>query len=189
MSELAKLIARRLCHDLSGPAGAIASVVEMMADGTDAELLALLADSSRTLVATLRLYRFIHNNDAAGDWQACLAEWVATREGVTLAWGNVEGVAGDRAALLLGLALTALEAAPGDAVLTVDTTGVGVTAARLMFDAWVGATLEGGPPATPRTSLAAMLHDAAVDQGQNIRVEATTTALALTLYQGSALPR
>ena len=181
MSELARLIARRLCHDLSGPAGAIASVVEMMADGADAELMSLLADSSRTLVSTLRLYRFIHNNDAAGDWQACLAEWAATRDGVTCHFGDPDAVDGPRAALLLGLALTALEAAPGDAEISVDADGVQITAARLLFDAWVGATLTGTPPASPRTSLAAMLCESATEQGLRIEVQATTTAIVFRL--------
>ena len=88
---------------------------------------------------------------------------------------------GPRAALLLGLALTALEAAPGDAEISVDAAGVQITAARLLFDAWVGATLTGTPPASPRTSLAAMLCESATEQGLRIEVQATTTAIVFRL--------
>jgi len=182
MSELATLVARRLCHDLAGPAGAIATVVELMGEGaTDPELQSLLADSSAALLATLRLHRFVLGGGDASDYRACLRAWVATREGVELHWTGDQQHAPAAAALLLGLAMIAAEAAPGAATLTVADTGVTVDAARLSFDPQIAAALAGAPATTPKGSLAALLSHAAAGQGRRVIADSTPTRLKLTL--------
>ncbi len=182
MSELATLAARRLCHDLAGPAGAIATVVELMGEGaTDPELQSLLADSSAALLATLRLHRFVLGGGDASDYRACLREWIATREGVELHWTSDRQHAPAAAALLLGLAMIAAEAAPGVATLTVADTGVTIAAARLSFDPQIAAALAGMPATTPKGSLAALLSHAAAAQGRTITAEVALNHLELSL--------
>ena len=191
MSALATLVARRLCHDLAGPAGAIATVTELLGETaggrTDPELQSLLADSSAALLATLRLHRFVLSGGESGDYRACLAAWVATREDVALHWTGEHQLAPPAAALLLGLATIAVEAAPGAAALTVAPAAVTITATRLTFDAQIAAALAGTPAATPRGALAALLCQAAAGQGRSIAVAAASTKLELTLVQ-SELP-
>lgn len=182
MSELATLVARRLCHDLAGPTGAIATVVEMMGDGAaDPELRSLLADSSATLLATLRLHRFVLGGGESGDYRACFTQWAATREGIELHWQGEPQLAPAGAALLLGLAMIAAEAAPGAATLTVGETKVTVTAARLSLDPQIAAALGGVAATTSKSALAAMLYQTAAGQGRTIVVDAGPARLELTL--------
>ncbi len=56
--RLAQLLCSRLCHDLAGPAGAVANGLELLEDTAgDAATRALLAASSRRLGRGLALYR------------------------------------------------------------------------------------------------------------------------------------
>lgn len=187
MTELATLVARRLCHDLAGPTGAIATVVEMLGDGAsgagvaDPELLSLLADSSAALLTSLRLHRFVLGGGDASDYRACLGAWVATRENIALHWDGDHQLAPAQAALLLGLAMIAAEAAPGAAALTVAETTVIVTATRLSFDAQIAAALGGATAMTPKAALAALLYKAAADQGRRVQISATPARLELML--------
>lgn len=187
MSDLATLVARRLCHDLAGPAGAIATVVEMLGDGasgagvTDPELLSLLADSSAALLTSLRLHRFVLGGGDASDYRACLGAWVATREEVALHWDGEHQLAPAQAALLLGLAMIAAEAAPGAAVLTVAETSVSITATRLSFDPQIAAALGGVTATTPKAALAALLYKAATDHRRRVQIDATPARLELVL--------
>ncbi len=181
MSELAALVARRLCHDLAGPAGAIATVVELMRDGiADPELQSLLTESTATLLSTLRMHRFVLGGGDSSDYRACLGDWIATREGVALHWADEPERPPTQAALLLGLAMIAAEAARGAATLTVADTGVTITGARLSLDAEVAATL-GGAAATSKGALAALLYQAAAGQGWTIVVDERPTQLELKL--------
>ncbi len=185
MTELATLVARRLCHDLAGPAGAIATVVEMLGDSAsnagDPELQALLADSSAALLTTLRLHRFVLGGGDAGDYRACLGDWAATRERVELRWEGDHQLAPALAALVLGLAMIAAEAAAGEAALTVGENSVTVTAARLSFDPQIAEALRGAAATTPKGALAALLCQAATGQGRRIEVDVTPARLELAL--------
>lgn len=182
MSELATLVARRLCHDLAGPAGAIATVVEMLGDGpADAELQSLLVDSTATLLTTLRLHRFVLGGGDSSDYRTCFREWLATRENIDLDWAGDHQLQPAAAALLLGLAMIAAEAAPGAAKLVVGEDAVTITAARLSFDPQIATTLGGAPATTPKGALAALLIQAAAGQHRRIMIEATLTRLRLAL--------
>lgn len=59
--DLAELLCARLCHDLSGPIGAIATGAELLAEdaeaGASGELTSLLATSAQTAAARLRFLR------------------------------------------------------------------------------------------------------------------------------------
>lgn len=182
MTELAALVARRLCHDLAGPTGAIATVVEMMQDGVaDPELNSLLADSSATLLATLRLHRFVLGGGDSSDYRACFAAWIATREGIEPHWAGDHQLAPAAAALLLGLAMIAAEAAQGAATLTVGETTATITAARLNLDPQIASALAGNAATTSKAALAAVLYLAAAGQGRRLVVDAGPARLELTI--------
>lgn len=56
--EVAQLLCSRLCHDLSGPAGAVGAGIDLLGEsGSDGEALDLLALSAKQLVARLGFYR------------------------------------------------------------------------------------------------------------------------------------
>ena len=176
--RLATLVAMRLTHDLAGPIGAVATAVELL-DGGDPEITALIADGAAAAVASLRLHRFIlaPPGDATPARQL-LAAWVATREKVTLDWRADLKDAGE-AAILLGLAMTAVEAAQRGGTLTVDG---GVSFAPVpALDPAIAAALAGGPVTIARGALAGMLHAAAAARGEMIGVTAGSDALRLTV--------
>lgn len=180
MTDLTALVARRLCHDLAGPVGAIVTAVEMldMADGP--EVRSLLADSTAALMASLRLHRFVLSGGDAGDHRTLFAAWAATRHSLDVVWGELGELSTPHAALLLGMAMTAAEAAPGAATLTIDAGAVEITAKRLILDAEVAATLAGAEPEVPRAALAALLVQSAARLGLRLLVEAGATHLRLT---------
>lgn len=174
---LASLAAMRLTHDLAGPIGAVATAVELL-DGGDPEITALIADGAAAAVASLRLHRFIlaPPGDAAPA-RGLLAAWVATREKVTLDWRADPADAG-AAAILLGLAMTAVEAARRGGTLTID--GGVSFAPAVTLDASIAAALAGEPVTIPRAALAGLLHAAAAARGAAISVAAGET-LRLTV--------
>lgn len=179
MTDLSALVARRLCHDFAGSVGAIATAVEMldMADGP--EVRSLLADSTAALMASLKLHRFVLSGGDAGDHRALFGAWAATRPGLDVVWGDLGDVSTPHAALLLGMAMTAAEAAPGAATLTIDIGAVEITAKRLTLDPQVADTLAGGEAQVPRAALAALLLHAAGRLGLRLSVEAGATQLRL----------
>jgi len=170
--SLAALLARKLCHDFAGPAGAIGTAVEMLADGSDPELLALTADSSAALTAALELYRYILTPSAepieGGRARALVAGWLVARGDLALDWPDdgelwPPGVA----ALTAGLAMVAAEAARSG-TLIVMRGSAGVAGAPLPSD--VEAALAGTPPVTTRAALAAVLAEEAARLGGTISV-------------------
>jgi len=55
--ELAEALCARLCHDLAGPLGAVASGAELLGDDPDSETAALVASTAAAAVSRLRLLR------------------------------------------------------------------------------------------------------------------------------------
>ncbi len=170
--SLAALLARKLCHDFAGPAGAIGTAVEMLADSGDPELVALTADSSAALTAALELYRYILTPATepvgGGRARALVAGWLLARGGLALDWPDdgrdwPSGVA----ALTAGLAMVSAEAARSG-TLTVAQGSATVAGAVLPPD--VEAALGGAPPATTRAALAAVLAEHAAALGGGLAV-------------------
>lgn len=175
MTDLAALFAMRLTHDLAGPLGAVSTGVDLL-DGGDPEVKALIADGATAAVASLRLHRFIvAPPDDASVARGLLAAWVATRDAVTLDWR----AAPSAAAVVLGLAMTAAEAARRGGTLTVDGDEVSF-APPPVLDANVAAALAGAPVTISRAALAGILHACAVKQGGQIAVAGDDAALRLT---------
>lgn len=55
--QLAELLATRLCHELAGPAGALAGTLELASEDRDFETVATAHEQAQLLVARLRLLR------------------------------------------------------------------------------------------------------------------------------------
>ncbi len=55
--SLAGMVCARVCHDLAGTLGALAGMLDMVAESPDPEALALAQDCARELAARLRLLR------------------------------------------------------------------------------------------------------------------------------------
>jgi histidine phosphotransferase ChpT len=163
MSELASLVARRLCHDFAGPIGAIATAVELLAIEDNAEIRGLIGDSARGLAAALRLYRVIlapgDTPMAVHEAETLLRGWVATHEGLALDWQVPPGVIdAPHAATLLGLALIACEALSRGGTLVVGDDHVAAEGPNLRFDNEVrDAFTSTGYGQSPRASLARLV--------------------------------
>lgn len=191
--NLAALLARRLCHDFAGPAGAIGTAVDMLGDGADPELLALAADSSVALTAALELYRYVLTPAAeplaSGRAKALVAAWLAARGEMTLDWADDEAPwPPGFAALTAGLVMVAAEAAPRGTVLAVEVGNV-VAAGTTLPDEVVAA-LAGGPATTTRAALAGVLAEQARDAGVELDTgNADGTARLTASYQSTRMPR
>ena len=191
--SLAALLARRLCHDFAGPAGAIGTAVDMLAESPDPELIELAADSSAALTAALELYRYVLSPApeplSGGRAKTLVAAWLAARGEVTLNWEDDEvpwppGFA----ALTAGLAMVAAEAAPRGTVLYVEVGNVVAPGTTLPPE--VTAALGGGPATTTRASLAGVLANQARNSGVELETGDTDGAARLTAsYQSSRMPR
>ncbi len=168
MSGLAGLMARRLCHDFAGPAGAVGTTLEMLGDGPDNELVGLAAESSAALVAILELYRYVLTPSAepvgGGRARQLVVAWLAARGGPKLDWADNEVAwPAGTAALTAGLAMVAAEAAPHGVTLVVRAGEVETPGVNLPAD--VTAALGGAPAETTRSALAAVLHEQATSAG------------------------
>ena len=69
---LAGMVCARVCHDLAGTLGALAGMLDMVAESPDAEALALAQDCARELTARLRLLRAAWGEDVEVDDLAAL---------------------------------------------------------------------------------------------------------------------
>jgi len=58
-ADLTELLCARLCHDLAGPLGAVASGVELLGEDPDPDIVGLVASSAATAVARLRFLRVV----------------------------------------------------------------------------------------------------------------------------------
>ena len=191
MTELAALVARRLCHDFAGPIGAISTAVEMLGGNDDAEVRALIGDSARGLSASLRLYRVVlapgSGSMAAHELATLLRNWTDSREAVTVDWAVTAGeFEPARAATLLGLALIASEALPRGGGVHVTDRAVVATGAQLRLDPaaaaalGTGGTADPGGTAAPRAGLARLVAANAAAAGMAIGVEAGPGKLTLS---------
>jgi histidine phosphotransferase ChpT len=181
--DLAALFAMRLAHDLAGPLGAVTTGLDLL-DGGDAEVRQLIADGVAAAAASLKLHRFIvAPPDDAAVAPGLLAAWVATRGDVALDWR----AAPSAPAIVVGLAMTAAEAARRGGTLTVDGDRVTFAPAPTL-DPAVAAALAGEPVTIARAALAGIVHAAAASAGGTIAVDREAGALCLG-YHGSALPR
>lgn len=183
MTDLAALVAMRLTHDLAGPLGAVSTELDLL-EGGDPEIRSLIADGTTAAIASLRLHRFILAPSAdAASAHGLLAAWVATREDVTLDWHAAPATSD----LILGLAMTVVEAARRGGTVVVDGDAVTFTPAPRLDPSVVGA-LAGESVELARASLAGVLHATATARGGTIAVAAEGDGLRLA-YHGSALPR
>jgi histidine phosphotransferase ChpT len=189
MSELASLVARRLCHDFAGPIGAIATAVELLAVEDNAEIRGLIGDSARGLAAALRLYRVIL---APGDTpvtsheaETLLRGWVDTREGLSLDWQMPPGlIDAPHVATLLGLSLIACEALSRGGTLVVSEDHVAAEGPNLRFDsevrdAFSGTGTVGTTGSSPRASLARLVVAHTENGGGAVHVHHSGTELRL----------
>ena len=173
--SLAALIARRLCHDFAGPAGAIGTAVDMLGEASDPELLALATDSSKALSAAIELYRYVLTPAAeplpAARARTLVVAWLASRGEMTIAWPNAEEQwPPGFAALTAGLVMIAAAAAPRGAVLAVE---VGeVIAPETTLPPEIAAALSGAAATTTRAALAGVLAEQAWEAG--IKLETGT---------------
>lgn len=121
--KLTELLCARLCHDLAGPVGAVASGAELLSDGGEmagelaAEALVLLEGSAAAASARLRFLRLALGGAGGAVPAAALRDMVdnflggasSGGDGVTLDWQDAETGAwdADRAKLLCNLILLA----------------------------------------------------------------------------------
>lgn len=191
-APLAALMARRLCHDFAGPAGAIGTAIDMLGDEGDPELLSLTSDSAAALTAALELYRYVLTPSAdpvgGGRARQLLAGWLATRGGPGLDWpDDAEAWPPGFAALTAGLAMVAAEAAARTATLRVEDGAVAID--NTILPAEVIVALTGGPATTTRAALAGVLAAQAASTGIELAVEAGDPLRLVASYQSSRLPR
>ena len=191
-APLAALLARRMCHDFAGPAGAIGTAVDMLGDAGDPELVSLTADSAVALTAALELYRYVltPSTEPVGGGRArqLLAGWLAARGGPGLDWPeDGEAWPPGFAALTAGLAMVAAEAAPRTATLRIEDGEVSVGKTSLPSD--VAMALTGGTATSTRAALAGVLAAQAAGGGIALAVEAGEPLRLIASYQSSRFPR
>jgi histidine phosphotransferase ChpT len=193
-AALASLVARRLCHDFAGPVGAVTTALDMMADGSDPELLSLVTDSAASLSASLRLYRFTlapsQEPASSGVARDLFADWAKAQEGITLDWaGGADDWPAGVAELTTGLGIIAVEAAQRGGRLTVTQGRVRVETPLLVVEPDLAQVLGGAlQPSTTRLAIAGVIAAQAAAAGLAIRVEPDAEGLTLTAYQGSEAP-
>lgn len=177
---LAQLLCTRLCHDLSGPVGALANGVELIGgdpDMADAESLDLLAGSAAAAAIRLRVLRAAFGRPGGmetGELPDLLAGWAGGRVRVTVPSPALLALL-EPAALqvFVNMALTVLDGtlAPVALTLAIDAPPPG---GRLN----VSAEAEGRGPREVATLAAALSGAAAADLGPRSAQAWLTGALA-----------
>ncbi len=129
---LAELLARRLCHELAGPAGALAGTLEMAIEDRDLDTVALAHEQATLLVTRLRLLRAAWGDGEAmhaGELQALLAGLPRAAKVRTELDGLDPGVrfAAPAARVLLNALLLAGESLPRGGRVTLTSAGAGAT--------------------------------------------------------------
>ncbi|MGL4541262.1 MAG: histidine phosphotransferase family protein [Polymorphobacter sp.] len=194
MTELAALVARRLCHDFAGPVGAISTALELLEHDDNPEILALIRESARGLSASLRLYRVILSpgETALSNVEArqLLADWIRTRNRIELDWQvAAEQLEVDAASTLLGLALIASEALARGGTLVVGDDFVEADGPSLRLDADVRESLDGASASgTPRAALVRLVLSNAKVGGRRVTLASSAPVLRLQFDQTAVEP-
>lgn len=156
--EVMALLCTRLCHDLSGPIGAIAAGTELLSDGDDdfvQETAALLSHSADSAVARLRLLRaalgVLHGGTVAP--VQTLEDYLHAVHGtdITLDWPEKNSHVweqADVARIILNMALVAIDTLGGRGTISIhlvtsNTIVVRATGKRCQFTPTLLAALEG----------------------------------------------
>ena len=172
--DLAELLCARLCHDLAGPVGAVATGAELLAEegGDSGEALDLLASSAAAASQRLRFFRLAFGPAAkpvaAGELRELASNFLAgsATSGGTLAveWrDNANGPwDGGAAKLLLNLLLVARDCLPRGGTLRVtlrpgpdllaDLVAEGQAVATAEAVAGLAGAIPGSPASSPVTS-------------------------------------
>ena len=122
--RLAGLICSRLCHDLVGPAGAVANGLELLADaGSEGEALKLTRHSSAQLIRRLAFFRRAYGTGDNLTWHEAREVAAGMLEGArhVLEWRG-EAAGGDEAAaarIVLNMVVCLMDATPLGARLAV----------------------------------------------------------------------
>ena len=137
-----QLLCSRLCHDLAGPAGAVINGIELVEEfgEADAEAMALIASSARTVSRRLQYHRVAFGlaEGAANSSDECrnLATQLLDGGKIALEWQSSEGnvaLSDSASKLLLNMILLAVESLPrgGRIEVALAPSGGGVSASVL----------------------------------------------------------
>jgi histidine phosphotransferase ChpT len=118
-STLTEFLCARLCHDLAGPLGAVASGVELLGDDPDPEIARLVSVSAGAAVARLRLLRAALGPAGparpGGEAQALVRAYLEAAAPLRfdLTWQvGADEIDGARLRLVLALVMVARDALP-----------------------------------------------------------------------------
>jgi len=126
--ELTELLCARLCHDLAGPLGAVASGVELLGDDPDPETARLVMSTAAGAVSRLRLLRAAlgtaggprPEGEVRALAQAYLDSGASASARLELEWRSDRAeLAGDVGRLVLSLVMVAKESLPRGGRITV----------------------------------------------------------------------
>lgn len=196
--DLAGLIVARVCHDLAGPAGALANGAELIADEPDpairAEFIAMIADGAARMGARLRFVRLAYGGltdgppVSADEARGTLAGLLSADGRLALEWRVArDTLPRDEARLLLVLAMLVADATEGRATLVVENDAAGVRDARAVDSAAIATLLEAGETSNAVPSrLAASLFARALAQhaGAKLRVDSGADWARVEVLQG-----
>ena len=123
--QLAELIAARICHDLSGPVGPMAGMLELMQEDPDTaeEALSIITQTAESLVARLRLTRAAWTGDGCEMGVAEIGTLVTdgmARKRVNIDLGGLPAsstFSPQTGRLLLNVLMLGVESLPGGGVL------------------------------------------------------------------------
>ncbi|SEH61241.1 histidine phosphotransferase family protein [Magnetospirillum fulvum] len=127
--ELTEMLCARLCHDLAGPLGAVASGAELLGDDPDPETAGLVASTAAGAVSRLRLLRVAlggaggprPEEDVRALLQAYLEAGASAAVRLDLIWHSGRpDLAGETVRLVLALAMVARESLPRGGRLSVE---------------------------------------------------------------------
>jgi len=200
---LASLLCARLCHDLAGPLGAVASGAELLAEAPDPETARLVAASAEGAAARLRFLRLALGPDGApqtvGDLRRLAEGWMRAAgstggRAVRLDWPEAaaDRLSGARARLVLLLILVGHESLPLGGTLRLTAAGapVGAVAGLRIEGEGPQATLPaeaesalvaGLPPAGPRAAPAWVLRLLAAAEGRVPRLRVAPGRVTIDL--------
>lgn len=127
--DLAELLCARLCHDLAGPLGAVASGAELLGDDPDPETARLVASTAADAVSRLRLLRAAlgtaggprPEGELRGLVRSYLDAGASAAAGIELDWrSDRPELSGEMGRLLLSLVVVAKESLPRGGRVAVD---------------------------------------------------------------------